>query len=145
MVRNRFSARVPVAVSFQGDPGRAKQSMRDECDINRIMAKYQKSGVIAHVAKYAGRYGEATAMDFRECLDVVRRAEDMFADLPAKARRRFGNDPAEFLTFVSDPANIEEMRKLGLANEARPEPQPIPVAAAAAQPAPSPAGAGAPA
>lgn len=121
-VRNRFSTRVPVAVSFQGDLGRAKQSMRDECDINRIMSKFQKTGVINHVARYQGRYGEATSMDYRECLETVKRAQDMFADLPAKARKRFGNDPAEFLAFVSDPENVEEMRALGLANAAPAKP-----------------------
>lgn len=121
-VRNRFSPRVPVAISFQGDLGRAKQSMRDECDINRIMSKFQKTGVINHVARYEARYGEATSMNYRECLETVRRAQEMFLDLPAKARKRFGNDPAEFLAFVSNPENIEEMRKLGLANPAPAKP-----------------------
>lgn len=38
----------------------------------------------------------------------------MFDTLPSKLRLRFGNDPAEFLSFVEDPANDQEMIDLGL-------------------------------
>lgn len=41
-------------------------------------------------------------------------------------RKRFANDPAEFLAFINDPENSQEAIKLGLAIEAVPEPTPEP-------------------
>ena len=35
--------------------------------------------------------------------------------MPADVRARFNNDPALFVDFCSDEANLDEMRKLGLA------------------------------
>lgn len=126
-VRNRFSPRVSQAIEFDG-PGRTKQSMKAECDINNIVNKYRRTGTIAHLAKHGGQYGFASAMDFRESMDIVLKAKAMFADLPSVLRKRFGNDPAGFLEYVQDKNNLEEMRKLGLALPAAPEPPAAPVA-----------------
>lgn len=107
--------RVSIVLDCSADLGRTKQSMRDECDINKILARYQKTGVVQHVAKHQGEYGFATSADFHESMEVVLKAQTMFDELPAKVRLKFHNSPAEFLEFVQDSKNLEEMRKLGLA------------------------------
>lgn len=132
-VRSRFSERVPVRVDFSSDPGRAKQSMKDECDINVIMKRFERTGVISHINRHSAVYADVSqGLDFRSALEVIKGAESMFMELPATVRKRFGNDPAEFFEYVQDPSNIEELRKLGLANPAREEP-PAPPAAEPAQ------------
>lgn len=104
-----------------------KQSMSAECDINNIMAKYEKTGIINHARTIEGRYGDFVgAPEFHEAMNQVLRAEAMFAELPSSLRKRFGNDPAEFLAFAQDPANQEEIYDLGLAE--RPEAPAEPVA-----------------
>ncbi len=95
--------------------GRTRQSMRDECDINLIMAKYAKTGFIDHLSRHGTDYGFANSVTFHEAMNVVSKADQMFQDLPSSARNRFHGDPAEFLDFVADPANLPEMVKLGLA------------------------------
>lgn len=97
--------------------GRAKQSMRDECDINLIMAKYLKTGAVEHFAKHGGDYGFASSISFHEAMNVVTKADQMFIALPSDLRRRFGGDPGVFLEFVQDESNLEEMVKLGLATK----------------------------
>ena len=52
--------RTQIDCGIDVDPGRTRQSMRDECDINAIMRKYIKTGAIDHVNKYSGEYGFAT-------------------------------------------------------------------------------------
>lgn len=47
-------------------------------------------------------------------MNQIVQAQDMFMSLPSKIRNRFGNDPSQFLDFVSDPLNKDEMRSLGL-------------------------------
>lgn len=93
------------------------QAHKDECDVNRIMAKWQKTGVLEHRNTYQGNYGDFTnlPMDYQESLNAVIAAEEMFSSLPGKVRKRFGNDPANFLEFVQDPSNRDEMIELGLA------------------------------
>ncbi len=94
--------------------GRTKQSFKDECDINQIMAKYQKTGAMAHINQHGGNYAFATSLDFSEAMRLVTQAQDMFDGLPSSIRNRFANDPAQFLDFVQDANNIDEMAELGL-------------------------------
>ena len=104
-----------------------QQHMKDECDINNIMAKYQKTGLITHVAKYEGNYDDFTVMpDFKTAMDTMMAAQDMFLTLPSDVREKFDNDPGTFVEFATDSCNYEEMVELGLvpievqqANEAR--------------------------
>lgn len=86
-----------------------------DCDINRIMERYIRDGVIDHVRDYGGQYGDFTDVpDYATCLEKVAEAEDCFAALPAKIRAKFENDPGQFLDFVSDPSNRNEMALMGL-------------------------------
>lgn len=93
---------------------RTKQSFKDECDINKIMAKFQKTGALTHFQKHAPNYGFATSVDFAEAMRIVTTGQGMFRDLPSSIRRKFGNDPAQFLEYVQDENNHEEMVELGL-------------------------------
>ena len=56
-------------------------------------------------------------MDYQKSLNLVLHAQSQFDALPAHTRARFANDPKMFLEFTSNPENIEEMIKLGLAKE----------------------------
>lgn len=91
-----------------------QQQFKDECDINTIMAKYQEQGLIDHVSKWGGRYGDATSNDFTQAMFTVTNAQNMFNDLPSKAREFFANDPARFLSFIetADPDNSEHVAAL---------------------------------
>ncbi len=115
------SRRGPRVYREVGTVSRTKQSFRDECDINLIMARYVKSGVVDHVAKHRGSYGFATSLTFHDSMNLVVRAQSMFDELPAEVRKRFGNSPGDFLDFVQDPANAEAMREMGLGEPVAPE------------------------
>lgn len=102
-----------TALSFVG-PGRTKQSFKDAADINNIMAKFVRTATTDYVSRHEPHYGDFSPVDFQSSMNVVARANEMFADLPARIRKRFANDPTEFLRFIQDRENIPEMRKLGL-------------------------------
>lgn len=114
----------------------ARQSMQKECDINNIMAKFQKTGLISHVNKHGGSYGEMPeAADFHEAMTLVTSSTEMFMELPSEVRDRFRNDPASFLEFVSDDENREALIEMGLIpaeDDEEDDPPPVvePVAAA---------------
>ena len=112
-----------------------QQNFRDECSIDTIMKRFEKTGIIDHVAAVEGSYGHflEAPVDYHTAMNIVVEAQEMFMTVPAKIRERFGNDPGAFLAFVEDPENEDELVKLGLANARRPEPAPGPV-----EPAPAP-------
>jgi len=95
--------------------GRTKQSFKAECDINNILARYKATGS-TRVNSRQPVYGDVSSIpDFQYCQNVVIRGQSMFDALPSFIRSRFDNDPALFLAFASDPSNINELVKLGLA------------------------------
>lgn len=108
-------SRVPkVQVEFL-DPTLTKQCFQEECDINEIMKKYDETGVVEHENRFKGDYGDyISVQDYHTSLNQIIAAEEMFDTLPSKLRLRFANDPAEFLSFVENPANEQEMIDLGL-------------------------------
>lgn len=101
---------------YAGTVSMTKQSHKDECDINQILAKFQKSGMVTHSNKNAARYGFATSLDLRESLEIVKEAQTMFDELPSTIRKKFRNEPAEFLDFVQNPDNLAEMGEMGMLN-----------------------------
>lgn len=110
-----YSPKLKVDLDFTDEISMTKQSFAKECDINSIMAKYQKTGLIDHVNKYEGRYGDFTNVsDYQTSLNAVMAAQDEFLSLPSSLRARFANDPAQFLHFVHDENNREEAINLGL-------------------------------
>ncbi len=105
---------------------RAKQSMARETDINVIMAGYKQNGLLTHVNRHQGEYGEFTVIDFHEAMNTIVSAERMFETLPSEIRTRFNNDPGLFLDYVDDPANAAGMREMGLLPPEEPAPDPAP-------------------
>lgn len=123
-------------------PSRTKQGMKDECDINGIMKRFERTGLITHNAKREAYFDDVSAVpDFATAIETVRKAEDMFMSLPAKVRREFENDPAAYVAFCADPANREKMVELGLIDKYV-KPAPVEVVVTN-EPAPAPAGGGA--
>lgn len=115
----------PVTGEVSVMPSMTKQSFKAECDINNILKQYRVTGQIAHIANNArqGAYEDLPdPVDFQDAMNLVLEAQNSFASLPSKVRDRFGNDPAEFLAFMGDPANATEIEALGLTTQ-RPAPE----------------------
>ena len=114
-VASNISERKRVQKVFT-KPSRAVQYEKDNCDINLILAKYRKTGLIEHLNRFQGQYGDfSNIQDYQTSLNQVISAQEMFNSLPSFVRARFANDPASFLNFVTDPSNKDELVKMGLA------------------------------
>lgn len=106
------------------DESLAKQSFADECNINLIMARYEKTSILDHVNKYNGNYESyENVQDYHSALCQVINARQAFDDLPSKIRARFNNDPGQFLAYANNPDNKPGMKELGLMPEDTPIPE----------------------
>lgn len=123
------------------DDGRTQQEFAEECDINALMARYQKTGVMPSGDASKAFYGDfADLPDYMQAQEIMLQAQAAFDMLPAVVRRQFDNDPALFVAFAEKEENIEQMRSWGLAKPLDP-PQAVeaPEAPPAAQDGPAPA------
>lgn len=93
---------------------RTEQAHRGECNINQIMKKCRKTGLLPNRGE-PGFYGDFSEVgDFQESQNKVILAQERFMTLPAEIRKKFDNDPGKLLDFMADPENIEKAIELGI-------------------------------
>lgn len=91
-----------------------EQAHKDQTDINKIIDRFDKEGLIKGVQKFEGKFGDFTGIDFKTMQDQVAGAKSQFEALPSEIRARFENQPYKLLEFMDDPNNREEAIELGL-------------------------------
>lgn len=114
-LQKRFNHTERPVIDCSDDPGFTQQNHKDECDVNRIIPRYERTGILTHLNKIEGTYGDLTGTDFETAANIVANANSLFESLPSNVRKRFSNSPAMFLDFMDNPNNADEMVKLGLA------------------------------
>jgi phage internal scaffolding protein len=119
-----YGERQRCRVSFDPAESRTEQSHKADCDINNIIAKFDRTGLLVSRNDKTPDYGFATSQSFQDAMFVVAQAQTMFNEMPESVRERFEHDPAKLLDFVNDPNNAKDLVDMGLAT-ARPEPAPI--------------------
>lgn len=109
------------SIKVKSGTSRTQQNFRDECDINHIMAKYEKTGFLVdplHAATRTPLFGDFTAIpDFQTAQNIIREGVEIFEALPARIRKIFDNDPAVFSEFMSNRDNLDSALEMGLVDE----------------------------
>lgn len=99
-------------------------------DVNHIMKRFDKMPTLEQLQAAGVPLGQTFTADFIDAPDyeravqIANAANDQFMLLPASIRGRFENQPSQFLAFMSNPANKEEIIRMGLANPDKPKPEP---------------------
>lgn len=132
-----WNGKKPV-VDCSKDKGFTVQADRDEADINKIIARFERTGAIDRFNNGEPFYGDVSEFDdLAGSIRKVNEANDLFMGLDAHIRERFSNDPVEFVEFLGDDKNREEAIELGIVS--RPPITPVPpVPASGTSPAPEP-------
>lgn len=96
--------------------GRTVQAHKDECDINKIMSRWKKTGMIDHVNSKQASFEDLTVLPerYQDAMNYVLEAQNMFMELPANVRREFDNDPGKLLEALEDPQQVETLQGLGI-------------------------------
>lgn len=113
-VYNTHPARERTAI-HTGDRTKVVQSAKDDSDINIIVRRMSKTGLMPQRTSMPipADY-EIGVTDYHTAMNMLLRADESFMQLPAKTRARFANSPQNLLSFLSDPNNLEESYTLGL-------------------------------
>lgn len=78
-------------------------------DVNNIVNKYRRSGIIEHGNAQEPVYLDCTGIDYRTMMDKLVNVQRSFNRLPAKERLRFANDPALYLMELE---RLEQEKKM---------------------------------
>jgi len=97
------------------DASLTQQQFKDESDINTIVDRFMKSGVMPTPTNMPQYMDYEGVFDFQSAMNTVRAADENFMRMDAKIRARFNNSPQEFLEFFANTENTEEAIRLGLA------------------------------
>lgn len=113
-IRNAYTKQKRNAFKTTGE-SLTQQHHVDQVKVQNIIKRYDKTGILDHVARGVAHYGDYTAVnEYKTALDFVNQANQSFSDLPASIREKFSNNAGEFFEFATDPKNKDEMIKMGL-------------------------------
>lgn len=92
-----------------------KQSFADETDINKIIARFAKTGMLDSLNDKEPFYGDVSdILDYQASLNLIREADELFMAMSPEIRERFKNDPQLMIDFLENPGNLDEAIKLGM-------------------------------
>ena len=95
-----------------------QQQFKDECDINEIVRRFGLGHKMPESVRLP-QYGDFTGIsDYHEACNAIAEAGEAFDSLPSGLRKRFNNDPGQFVDFVLDADNRPELERLGLVKAA---------------------------
>ncbi len=121
-MRSAYSDHKPSTIIC--DDGITEQHHSDECNVNKILATYMKTGILPPIDPNA-QYGDMSDFDYQSMQNQIANANSLFEQLPENVKMRFGNEPYRFLNFVQDEKNYDELVEMGLANNKVPETSPL--------------------
>ena len=99
-----------------------QQHFAEETEINNILRSHDRNGVIEHIHRGNAIYADFSGItDLSDALHQIKEAQEEFLNVPSEIREKFKNDAGQFFKFASDPNNLDELRKMGLANPAQSE------------------------
>lgn len=107
----------PPSVNFTfSKPSLTEQSHRKECNINCIIDRYKKTGILGGIDQaremFFGDFSEVGS--FHDVQNIIVDAREKFNSLPSNIREAFGNDPARLLDALRDKSQIGKLIDIGL-------------------------------
>ena len=111
-----FETHVHPVIDIDPAEDQTQQHFERETNINSIVSRYQKTGVLPTALIREVQFGEV-GPDLVQSLNKIKAAKEQFMQLPAKIRDEFENNPDHFLRFLADPHNFEKAKSLGIVEE----------------------------
>lgn len=106
-----------VVTDYSSQPSLTKSEFKEECDINNVIARALRTGVLPCVDREAlyGDFSQVT--DYATAQTKIAAAKTEFEQLPSDIKEKFDNDVTNLLDWIDNPENEAEAIKLGLLPE----------------------------
>nr|AVQ10212.1 portal protein [Gokushovirinae environmental samples] len=120
------SRRVAIDAEI-GGPSMTRQEFSEECDVNAIVARFEKVGVwpMQPNGVEPVYYDFVDMPDLQGALTHMIAAEEAFMKLPAVVRKEFDNDAMRFVEFAQSRDNVPKLREWGLAEPEKAPDEPM--------------------
>lgn len=115
-ITNHHELRQRVSIDVSS-PILTEQQHKNSCDINYIVAQFQKTGIFPPNTKIANYLDNTSTPALEDAFRTVSEAQESFLDLPANIRRLMDNDPSKMEDFLRDDANTDILLKYGIIEE----------------------------
>ena len=97
-------------IDYTDIPTLTVQDQHDSTEINRILDRFQRTGLIEHVNKNQAQYGEFSQYSYHENLNMIHTIQESFDELPSQVRKQFENDPQKWIEYLGNPDAISDMK-----------------------------------
>lgn len=97
-----------------GNEGGAKQSFKEEVDINTIVKRFGLGYEMPEPQYLPGIQDFTNITDFHQAMNLIAQAKEQFEEFPAHIRERFKNNAADWADFCLDEKNRGELAEMGL-------------------------------
>lgn len=101
-------------ITVLGTEEKTEQAQKHLTDVHALLEPAKKRGLLRHAYDYEGEYDDIPPLTYEDALNTVAKAEQMFDALPRDIKNKHGNNPSNFLAWAQDPANGEQMLKMGI-------------------------------
>lgn len=123
-ISNRYNRPKGEGLSFdKSNPkavSRTQQHFKNECNINSIMKKYEKTGFLTDPTKIPTRcpqFGDfSNIVDYQTLKNKQIEIDKYFSSLPAALRVHFNHNPQELMEWIIKPENKQKALEMGLLN-----------------------------
>lgn len=111
VVIGQHDKKLSISTSLKLTPENSKrealtnQAFKKTCDINAILSRFRKTGVLDHVSKYEPQYGELSNIDIETAFNNIKEAEEIFGRLPKNIQDNFHNKAENFFAYMEYEEN----------------------------------------
>lgn len=111
----RYNPPASPSLKFS-QPSKTEQCHRDDCDINTIIRRYQKTGVLGSATQVRNMvFGDFASMPDRLTSELhLADAKERFMALPMNVRKHFDHDMGKLMAALNDPKQIPTLQNLGI-------------------------------
>lgn len=105
----------PRVQTVNDEPSKTVQSDAELGDVNAVMDRYRRTGIVAGLNEVEKEYRDVTTFsDFADVMRHARAAEEEFMKLPSKVREMFNHDAMQWLDTAHDPEKRQALLDKGL-------------------------------
>lgn len=115
-IRTRYEHKGTKCAFTCKTPSMAFQSEKQDTMIESYLRRYRATGFLGDPArKAAATFGDFSGLeDYQTIQNKMCAVKEHFEALPSNIRRFFGDEPANFVSFVTNPANFQKAIEMGL-------------------------------